>query len=107
MQIKNTNKNGYDIPVYVFKNVNNDKTYYRKEKKKKNMEGNYINGYMTAVFNKDVELDNKTKIILKNAILDFYIKEKNTIPFIRVFDFEIYNEDGQFVTLDEDEGLPF
>ena len=29
MQIKNTNKNGDNIPVYVFKNVNNDRTYYR------------------------------------------------------------------------------
>ena len=107
MKIVNTTKEGSNIPVMVFKNVNNDKTYYKIGLSKKNMEGNYINGYVTAVFNKDVEIHNKAKIILKNAILDFYIKEKNTIPFIRVFDFEIYNEDGQFVTLDEDEGLPF
>lgn len=107
MQIKNTNKNGDDIPVYVFKNVSNDKTYYRIGLSKKDFEGNYINGYVMAVFNKDVEIHNKTKIILKNAILDFYIKEKNTIPYIRVFDFEIYNEDGQFITLNEDEELLF
>ena len=106
MQIKNTNKNGYDIPVYVFKNVNNDKTYYRIGLRKKNMEGNYINGYMTAVFNKDVELDNKTKIILKNAILDFYIKEKQTIPYIRVFDYELYGDnEGEFVTISDEELL--
>ena len=107
MKRVNTTKEDSNIQIKVIKNKNNDRTYYRIGLSKKNMEGNYINGYMTAVFNKDVELDNKTKIILKNAILDFYIKEKNTIPYIRVFDFEIYNEDGQFVTLDEDEGLPF
>lgn len=106
MQIKNTNKNGDNIPVYVFKNVNNDRTYYRIGLSKKNMEGNYINGYMTAVFNKDVELDNKTKIILKNAILDFYIKDKQTIPYIRVFDYELYGDnEGEFVTISDEELL--
>lgn len=106
MQIKNTNKNGDNIPVYVFKNVNNDRTYYRIGLSKKNMEGNYINGYMTAVFNKDVELDNKAKIILKNAILDFYIKEKQTIPYIRVFDYELYGDnEGEFVTISDEELL--
>ena len=106
MQIKNTNKNGDNIPVYVFKNVSNDKTYYRIGLSKKNMEGNYINGYMTAVFNKDVELDNKAKIILKNAILDFYIKEKQTIPYIRVFDYELYGDnEGEFVTISDEELL--
>ena len=70
------------------------------------MEGNYINGYMTAVFNKDVELDNKAKIILKNAILDFYIKEKQTIPYIRVFDYELYGDnEGEFVTISDEELL--
>lgn len=106
MQIKNTNKNGDNIPVMVFKNVNNDKTYYKIGLSKKNMEGKYINGYVMAVFNKDVELDNKAKIILKNAILDFYIKDKQTIPYIRVFDYELYGDnEGEFVTISDEELL--
>lgn len=56
---------------------------------KKKQDGNYENGYMNVVFNKDVELENKTQIMIKKAWLDFYTKDKVTHPFIRISDFEI------------------
>lgn len=115
MNINNKSfKTGEDIPVMVFRNDTDTKTIYNigvsKKVTKDNVES-WVNGYVLAQFNKDVSIENKTKIILKNAILDFYInKENQTVPFIRVFEYEtVGNEDknGQFLEIADDEDLPF
>ena len=114
MNIQNVNKNGENIPVMVFKNDKNDKVIYNiglSRKIVKDEEEKWQNGYILAQFNKDVDLENKTKIILKNAILDFYInKDNQTVPFIRVFDFaklEDNSSEGQFIEIPDDKVLPF
>lgn len=112
-------------PVTIFKRENNYGTFYSVGLSKKNMEGNYVNGYMDCKFKKEVVLDNKTKINMKNAWLDFYVKDKKTIPYIFISDFDLvdtkqeqpkeeqfdpYKTFGTSITgeqLDEDMELPF
>lgn len=114
MNIQNVNKNGENKSVMVFRNDKNDRVIYNiglSRKVTKDNEETWQNGYILAQFNKDVDLENKTKIILKNAILDFYInKDNQTVPFIRVFDFaklEDNSSEGQFIEIPDDKVLPF
>lgn len=112
IKLTHTNKEGNNLPVMVFKNIRENKAYYNIGLSRKDIEGNYINGSIMAQFNKDVELENQTKIILKNAVLDFYKKDKITVPFIRVFDYELENTQQKndapaTIEIPEDEELPF
>ena len=115
MEIRNVNREGISIPVIVFRNDKEDKTIYNiglSRKIMKDDEETWQNGYILAQFNKNIVIENKTKIILKNAILDFYInKNKQTVPFIRVFDFETISEnkenEGQYIEIPDGEVLPF
>lgn len=67
---------------------------------KKNSDGSYDNAYIGIQFNKDVQLENRTKIKIKNAWLSFFkiVKElkgetqTTTVFFIRCSDFEIVEE---------------
>lgn len=111
MNLRNTDRNGIDIPVMVFKNERDGKKTYQIGLNKKGADGNYVNGYILAQFNKDVELDNKTKIVLVEASLDFFVSDNRTVPFIRVWDFAIPGAAKQeskddFITIDTDD-LPF
>ena len=76
-------------PVMIFKNEYGK--YYVGLSKKKD-DGNYDTAYFQVVFNKDVHLENKTKIINKNAWLDFYNwrfeDKKGTNFYIRISKFE-------------------
>lgn len=112
IKLTHSNKDGKQLPVMVFKNIREDKTYYNIGLSRKDMDGNYVNGNIMAQFNKGVDLDNQTKIILTNAVLDFYKKDKITVPFIRVFDYKLENEatkEENFKTIEIPEGevLPF
>lgn len=71
-------------PVKIFKREHEGKTYYKIGLSKKDQEGNYINGYIDAVFRKDVEIDDSKKIYIKNAWLDFY-KTKDGKTNINIF----------------------
>lgn len=81
-----------EYPVMVFKNTINGKDFYKIGLSKKDIDGNYINGYKSVRFRNGVEIDNMTKIYIKRAWLDFYIKDKKTIDYIFICDFEY--EDG-------------
>lgn len=114
MNLINKDKDGNNKSVMVFRNDKKDKTIYNIGLSKKIMkddEETWQNGYILAQFNKDVDIENKTKIILKNAILDFYInKDNQTVHFIRVFEYEIVSEkkdDGKYIEISDDEVLPF
>lgn len=111
MNLINKDKDGNNKSVMVFKNIREDKTYYNIGLSRKDIDGNYVNGNIMAQFNKGVDLDNRTKIILTNAVLDFYKKDKITVPFIRVFDYKLENEtskEEKLKTIDIPEGdLPF
>lgn len=81
-----------EYPVTIFKNVNDYGTFYKVGLSKKDMEGKYINGYKDIRFKKDVVLEDKTKIYIKKAWLDFYIKDKKTIDYIFCSEFEKVEE---------------
>lgn len=79
----------------IFKSDNNDKTIYSIGLSKKNQDGSYENGYMVVRFKKDVTLENKTKIKIKNAWLDFYKVENKTNPYIFINEFEVVQTDNK------------
>ena len=62
-------------PVMVFKRENQGHTFYSIGISRKDRNGNYINGYIDCRFKKGIELENQTRIYIKKAWLDFYIKE--------------------------------
>lgn len=59
-------------PVMIFRNEYDGKIYYKMGLSKKGIDGKYINGTIPCRFNKALSVDDKTKIYLKNAWLDFY-----------------------------------
>lgn len=79
-------------PVMIFKNINDGKTFYSMGLSRKDAEGNYVNGYITCRFKKDVELADKTKIYIKKAFLTFYLKDKITVPYIFISEFETIDQ---------------
>lgn len=78
-----------DYAVTIFKNENTYGTFYKVGLSKKDVNGNYINGYKDCRFKKDIQLENKTKIYIKKAWIDFYVKDKKTIDYIFISEFEI------------------
>lgn len=76
-------------PVMIFKNINNGKTFYSMGLSRKDANDEYINGYITCRFKKDVELEDKTKIMIKKAFLTFYLKDKITVPYIFISEFDL------------------
>lgn len=77
----------------IFKNEKDGKISYQIGLSRKKEDGTYENGYMLARFRKDIELDNQTKIRIKDAWLDFFKIEKRTLPFMFINDFDIVNND--------------
>lgn len=59
---------------------------------KKKQDGTYENGYMPCRFKKDVELENKTPIYIKQAWLTFNQKDKKTYPYIFINEFELVGD---------------
>ena len=81
-----------DFPVMIFKNEYQGNTFYSLGLSKKDTEGKYINGYMPCQFKKSVSVEDKTKIYIKSAWLTFYLKEKETKPYIFINEFETVEE---------------
>lgn len=73
----------------IFRNEYNGKVSYSLGLSKKKQDGSYEKGYINVSFKKGVELQNQTKIKIKSAWLDFYKKDKATIPTIFINDFDI------------------
>lgn len=113
-----------DKEEMIFRKDWNDKKLYSIGLNKKNKDGSYTNGYMNCQFKNDVVLENKTKIKIKEAWLTFYLKDKQTYPYIFINDFDIVEQEqtnpfeefgdsiktesdiGQQIEI-EDEDLPF
>lgn len=97
-------------PVMIFLKEYQGNTYYNLGLSKKDKDGKYINGYISCRFKKGVSVDDKKKIYIKDAWLDFYLKEKVTVPYVFINEFE-YVEDAIDKSKDEfeitDEELPF
>lgn len=85
-----------DKEEMIFRKDYNGKPTYSVGLSKKDKDGNYINGYMNVKFKNGVELENQTKIKIKEAWLGFNQQEKKTYPYIFINDFEIVEEKNQF-----------
>ena len=81
-----------DREEMIFRQEKDNKRFYSIGLSRKDQNGNYINGYITAVFKKDVDIPNQTKIKIKEAWLGFNVKDKKTYPHIFINDFEIVQE---------------
>lgn len=79
-------------PLMVFKREYNGRVYYSLGISKKEMNGTYTNGYMPCEFKKGVSVNDKTRIYLKNAFLTFYLKDKQTVPYIKILEYETVEE---------------
>ena len=79
-------------PVTIYKNENKYTVGIGVKKK----DGTYDNAYFPIQFNQGVEVENKTKIYIKNAWLSFYKWEyegkKGTTFFIKCSEFEKVDE---------------
>ena len=91
----------------VFRKENEFGVFYTIGLSKKDRNGNYINGYMNVRFKKGVNVPNMTKIVIKNAFIDFYLDKNNrTVPYIMILEFETEAKKKQEVK--KEEGLdPF
>lgn len=96
----------------VFRKDYQGKAYYSLGLSKKDRNGNYVNGYISCEFRKGVTLENKTKIYLKDAFISFYLKDKQTVPYIKILEYEtaeetiqnsknIFEEFGEQVDIDD------
>lgn len=82
-----------DKPKMIYKYKTKDgKEFYSIGLSKKKQDGTYENGFVSCRFKKDVNLENKTKILIKGGWLDFYVKERITYPFIFINDFEVIED---------------
>ena len=101
-----------DKPIMVFKREYQGKEYYSLGLSKKDRNNNYINGYMACEFRKGVNLENKTKIYIKSAFITFYLKDKTTVPYIKILEFDtveqatgkqndMWSEFGEQVAIDD------
>jgi len=81
-----------EYPVKIYENKYDDKKYYKMGLSKKDINGNYINGYIDCRFRKDVEVDASKKIYIQDAWLDFYISDKKTKPYVFVNKFEYVSD---------------
>lgn len=111
-----------DREEMIFRKDWEDKKLYSIGLSKKNKDGQYTNGYINCQFKGDADIPNQTKIKIKDAWISFYLKDKATIPYIFINDYEIAEEEnpfekfgnsiktesdiGQQICID-DEGLPF
>lgn len=76
----------------IFRKDFNGKPYYSIGLSRTNKNGEYINGYCPIYFRNGVELENKTKIKIKDAWLDFYLKDGETKLNIFCNEFEKIGE---------------
>ena len=92
----------------IFRKDFNGKPIYKIGLSKKNQDGSYTNGYMLCSFKKGTDIPDKSYINIKQAWVDFYLKEKETIPYIHINNFELVEEkketqviEVQSITTDE------
>jgi len=87
-------------------------TFYTLGMSKRNQDGSYTNGYMDIRFRQGVDIPNRSKIMIKDSFLSFRIdKDKKTIPFIMVLDYDLKSiprdEDGYREIDYKEEDLPW
>lgn len=73
----------------IFRKDYNGKPMYSIGLSKKDINGKYVNGYMSCYFKQGTDIADKTKIKIKDAWLSFYLKDKQTIPTLFINEYEI------------------
>ena len=91
----------------IFKNERDWKISYSIGVSKKNQDGTYEKGYIPVKFPKNIELKSQTKILIKEAWLDFFKIDKRTIPYIFINKFELASEVDAIKQVQEEKELPF
>lgn len=111
----------------IFRNEYEGRAIYRIGISKKNKDGSYSSSTMLCKFPKDVDIKNKTLIIIKNAWIDFYLRnndndQKEGVPYIFINEFVVvgeiedkkeekeidpYEEFGKRVEIQQSPDLPF
>ncbi len=77
----------------IFRKDYNGKPSYSIGLSRKNQDGEISRGYIKAAFRKGTEVNNQTRIKIKDAWLDFYKdNEDKTVPYIFINDFEIVRD---------------
>lgn len=77
-----------DKEKVIYKNEINGKVSYAIGLSKKKEDGTYEVGYLPCRFQKNINLENKTKIKIKQSWLDFFKIEKKTYIYAFINDFE-------------------
>ena len=77
-----------EYPVTIFRNEYEGRTFYKMGLSKKLEDGSYENGSIACRFKKVANVEDKTKIYIKSAWLTFYKKDKTTIPYVFINEFE-------------------
>ena len=93
--------------IMVFKN---EKGQYSTSISNKLLDGTYQNVYIQVQFKKGVELENKTRINIKDSFLSFFkTQEGNVVYKIVVLDFEQYGDvkEEEFANTQPGDDLPF
>ncbi len=89
----------------IFRKDFNDKPVYKIGLSKKDINGNYINGYMLCNFKKGTDIPDKSFINIKSGWIDFYLKDKETVPFIFINDFELLDDNKKEIEVYEVESF--
>lgn len=93
--------------VIIFKN---DKGYYSIGLSRKDRNNQVFYGYFPCQFKKDVNVENKTRIKLKNAFISFYLKDNETKAYVMILDFQEVEKHENYAQLKgdvEESNLPF
>lgn len=89
MQVINI-KDNVNQPIMIFKNVFDNGVSYSTTISHKNVNDEYENAFINVRFRKDVNVENKSKIIIKNGWLDFYQnKDGKDIIYIFINEFDL------------------
>lgn len=92
-----------DLPVSIYEHTKDGKKYYSLGLFKKGLDNNYVRGFINCQFKKDLEINTDKKIYIKKAWLTFYLKDKITVPYIFINEFE-YVEDVIKQNITKNEG---
>lgn len=89
MNVISTNKDGNNLPVMIFRNAFDNGISYSTTISHKNVNGEYENAFINVRFKKNVDVENKQQIIIKDAWLDFYqTKDNKNVFYIFINDFD-------------------
>lgn len=81
-----------DKEEIIFRYEKDNKVSYAKGMAHKLQDGTWEHGYIPVRFPKGTDLKNKTKIIIKEAWDDFFIKDNKTHPYYFINKFELASD---------------